>query len=277
VLYLDAENGEYEVHRRVHNLGLSPKHVAIYDAVGAHVVRDAEYISNAIRYERPDLVVLDSLRRLTPGTEENDSGAMADVVGQAKLWARDFNLALLFIHHARRDRSGYRGSSAIEDQVSISWEMKRADPRSDRRLRCLCNHKMRIGPEPADVWLRIEWDNGLCIVEAEPDDAAPLATGPQRSQVAADIVSLLEGKRGTRPQIAQALKRTTKDGTVRRALEELVVGGVVVQRDDGKYTLSPLTPPPAVALVANGTHPAGATPGATGDSVAPQVAKGSRT
>lgn len=58
--------------------------MAIYDGTGAHLVRDEGYLRAAIKYEEPDLVVLDSLRRLTPGSDENDSGDMAEVVGLIK-------------------------------------------------------------------------------------------------------------------------------------------------------------------------------------------------
>jgi hypothetical protein len=76
-LYIDAENGAAEIHRRVRNLEV-PARVEIYGAHGAHLVDDFDEIEAVIVEHRPSLVVLDSLRRLLPGAEENDSDAMAE-------------------------------------------------------------------------------------------------------------------------------------------------------------------------------------------------------
>jgi hypothetical protein len=269
-LYLDAENGAYEVHRRVRNLDLPPEHVAIYDASAAHLVRDADAVEAAIEHERPDLLVLDSLRRLTPGTDENDSGAMAEVVGRVKQWAADFDLAALLIHHARKDGTTERGSSAIKDQVSVSWQMRREPGGYDRSLRILECLKMRIAAEPPDLWLSIVWNGGVHIIATDsPDNVPALATGPERSRLAGDILGVLEGgKRGTRAAIARRIGKDPKDGTLRRAMEELVGTGRIERGDDGKYGQVPPVPPPGVAPVASGTPDSGA----SGESVAPKVA-----
>jgi hypothetical protein len=274
VMYLDAENGEYEVHRRVRNLALPPDQVAIYDASSTHVVHHQKAIARAIKADKPDLLVLDSLRRLTPGTDENDSGDMAEVIGVIKTFAQRYELAVLLIHHARKDGTTERGSSAIKDQVSISWEMRRAPGVGDRHLRCLHNDKMRIAAEPDDLWLRIVWNGGVQIVAAQsPDDALPLATGPQRSVIAQSIVDLLEERKGSRATICKHLGRTEKDGTVRRALAELVDSGEIEKRPDGKYARVPLRQPPVVAPLAPGTPTPSASSGASGESVAPKVAR----
>lgn len=273
VLYLDAENGDYEVHRRVRNLDLPPGSVAIYDAGAAHLVDDEVYIRAAIDKEDPDLLVLDSLRRLTPGTDENDSGAMAEVIGIVKHLANEYDLAALLIHHARKDGAMERGSSAIKDQVSISWEMKRVPGSTDRHLRRLQNHKMRIGPEPDDRWLRIVWDHGVRIVEAEPPDDAPrLASGRVRDELAHRILDVLEGKKGDRKQLAHAVGTDPKNGTFRRALQDLLDGGVLDLRN-GKYRTVPQPHSSVTAYLAPGTTRDSATSSASGDPVAPSVAR----
>jgi hypothetical protein len=267
VLYVDAENGEHEVHRRVRNLDLPPEHVSIYDGSTAHLKRDGEDFVAMIDFERPDLLVLDSLRRLTPGTDENDSGEMAEIIGFIKALAQEHGLAALVIHHARKDGTTERGSSAIKDQVSVSWQMSR-DP-DDREVRRLTCEKMRIAKEPDDRWLRIvERDRGLAVVEA----GAPLPileSGRPREDVARDVLRLL-GKGGplTRPQLAKALGKHPKDGTFRRAVDGLADKGRIV-RDGDSWTVSPTEPTDGVAPVAPGTRAKGS---AGGDDVASPMA-----
>ena len=275
VLYLDAENGEYEVHRRVHNLGLPADSVVIYDASTTRVQQNAKNIRAAIKWEAPDLLVLDSLRRMTVGMDENESGAMATVVALTKEWATDFDLATLLIHHARKDGRAERGSSAIKDQVSISWEMCRESNVVDRNLRRLVNHEMRIAAEPADRWLRIEWEDGLRIVDSDEPEDDELATGP-RGEMKQQIVDALEGKRGTRSAIAKAIRCDSKHGTFRRALQDLETTGFISRNGDDKYGKVPVprVPNPPVGTLAPGTQTNGATTGASGESVAPRRTRG---
>jgi hypothetical protein len=237
VCYVDAENGEYEVHRRVRSVGLSPKNIVIYDAQrSVHIVTHDKQFRSMLEHEQPDLLVLDSLRRLTPGSEENDSGVMAEVVSGVKAWAQEFDLAVLLVHHARKDGTAFRGSSAIEDQVSIAHEMSRdSTPGADRNLRRLHCLKMRIAKEPDDLWFRINPVGDRLLVEAA-DEPEPLpVSGTARVDVAAEILAALAGAPLSRPQIATALGRDKKDQTLRRAVDELAEAGRIEQMDDKKW------------------------------------------
>lgn len=234
VLYLDAENGEYEIHRRVRGLGLPSASVAIYDAsASVHLVSDFDAIHAVVAAEKPDMLVLDSLRRLTPGSEENDSGAMAEAIGSMKALAQEFKCGVLVIHHARKDGGEYRGSSAIRDQVSISWQLARSGD-TDRSHRVLRNDKMRIGPEPGALYLSIVHGGGTIGIRAadEPAPGEHLASGRKTAEVAEQILEVLEQHPSlTRPAIAKTLGRTPRDGTVRRALEDMQERGFVLYEE----------------------------------------------
>jgi DNA-binding transcriptional ArsR family regulator len=276
VAYFDAENGEYEIHRRVRGLGFPAKDVAIFDAgSGVHLVHDLDEFRAALAEIRPAMVVLDSLRRLTPGSEENDSGAMAEAIGATKALAQEFDCGVLVIHHARKDGGEYRGSSAIRDQVSISWRLSQSETDKDRSRRVLSNDKMRIGPEPEDLALRIEYDDdSIGIVAADlPAGGQRLATGRQRSSLAEQILSLLDDRPAKRPALAGQLGRTAKDGTVRRALEELEEGGYVRRLKDGNWERVPVASTPDLANGELAPSGQGASPGASGEQLAPRTKK----
>ena len=72
-VYLDAENGEHEIHRRVHTLGLPASGVEVADASRLDLRRDIAEVEAVVRERTPDLLVLDSFRSMTPGMDENDT------------------------------------------------------------------------------------------------------------------------------------------------------------------------------------------------------------
>ncbi len=277
VLYFDAENGEYEVHRRVHSLGLPPSRVAIYDAsASVHLEHDYAEISSVVEAEQPDLVVFDSLRRLTGGSEENDSHDMAEAIGAMKRIAQHADTAVVVIHHSRKDGTAFRGSSAIRDQVSISWQMGREEKDLDRSRRFLRCDKMRIGPEPEDLWLHIVHEpltGSVEIVGSEEPGLASLVGKTQAStSVARQIVDALADGAMTRPEVCEVIGRSSKDGTVRRTFKELEEKGAIRQVGGRRWEGVPKTTLGTPEL-APPEKSKGAKRGATGGSSAPSTSR----
>jgi RecA-family ATPase len=79
-VYLDAENGEHEIHRRVHTLDLPALGVRVADAGRFDLRRDIGELETLVGEMTPDLLVLDSLRSMTPGMEENATDQTARVL-----------------------------------------------------------------------------------------------------------------------------------------------------------------------------------------------------
>jgi RecA-family ATPase len=238
-LYFDAENGEYEVHRRVQALDVEPKRVAIYDAAGFHLVNDAERIDAAIEEQGAvALVVFDSLRALLPGTEENDSGAMAEALARCRRFAQSHEVAVVVIHHTKKDKETMRGSQAIEDQCSVVYGIKRTPGDIDRLRRVLSNEKMRIAPEQRELYLRIGIEDAEFVAESadEPGDEE-IVKGSAQPEVIEQVVAHLEDGPKSRPSIAKLLGRKKNDGTIRRALDTLTQQDRVEEGDDRKWRL----------------------------------------
>ncbi len=232
-VYVDAENGQWEIHRRVHSVGLDPAAITIFDGQGVHIVDDAADFGALLKATKPDLLVLDSLRSLTPGTDENDSGAMAEVMGVIKGWAQRYQVAVLLIHHARKGRDAFRGSSTIEDQLSVVWEMS-ADAHDEdvRRLHC---EKIRVDEKPADRWVRIQRDGKkVSVVATEKPTGAPVK-GTVKLTVTEEVLACCNGVPMTRGEIASALGLEPKESTLSRALRDLRNSGQLERLEDKRY------------------------------------------
>lgn len=139
VVYLPAEDPEPTITHRLHHLG---KHLQPHQrqAVAAHLhiepligrqpnMLDSRWTDYILRVcEGSRLLVLDTLRRFHLH-DENDSGAMAAVVGRMEHIAQATGCAVVFLHHASKSaalagagdqQQASRGSSVLVD--NIRWQ-----------------------------------------------------------------------------------------------------------------------------------------------------------
>jgi hypothetical protein len=236
-IYLDAENGPWEIHRRVHTLGLPPSGVKVADASGLDLRQHIEAIQALVEDGQTDLLVLDSLRSLTPGMDENDTSQTARVLDPLRRLAHESGSAILLIHHANKAGREYRGASSIRDSVDVLWHLGRRDDDPDPRRRFLICRKMRVAAEPEQRWLRLDVDRGRVLIDqAEPPDQAmvPLAQ-PVRAKLSDQIIADIGDEPIRLAEVAALLGRGPKDGSVRNALGALVKDGLLT-RDGNDYT-----------------------------------------
>ena len=74
-----------------------------------------------------DVVVLDTLSRATPGSDENDSKAMGLIVAASKILQELIGGLVLLIHHTGKDASkGMRGHSSLHAALDCAIEVKRS-------------------------------------------------------------------------------------------------------------------------------------------------------
>lgn len=238
VLIVDAENGPYEIHRRVHTLGLPAEGVTVVEADGYNLGRDLAALEELIAKVDPGLVILDSFRSLWPTGEENDSGAVSPVLDGLRNMLRRRRVAGLLLHHVSRAGNDYRGTSAIGAAIEIGLALKRIpeDPeaRDRRRLRCF---KCRPAPEPSDRWLRLHVERGQVFVDAtdafvgESEGEKPVA--PVRDELAPKMLAAAEEPMSW-PDLARAIDRGPKDGTARRLRDDLLKKGELTTIEDGR-------------------------------------------
>jgi AAA domain len=226
-LIVDAENGEYEIHRRVHTLGMPADGVEVYEAEGFDLRRDLERLAEILASRAPtiDLLVLDSYRSLWGG-EENDSGEVAAALDPLRNLIREFRVAALLLHHTPKSGNGYRGSSAIAASVDLGFTLGRDEDDPDPTRRYLECWKCRVATEPPKRWLSLAPDGDRVLVsEAEPY-VGGIGRPDSRKQdvanlIARSVLPTLVGNPLTTAEIARAVDRSAGDGTVRRALADL--------------------------------------------------------
>jgi hypothetical protein len=225
VLLLDGENGRHELHRRVHSLGLpssAESRFALYEAEGFHLGRHLDSLEELLASYRPAFLVLDSFRTLWPGGDENSSEEVARVLDRLRVLVRRYEAATLLLHHLSKGGGAYRGSSAIAASCELAFKLDRAEGDADLERRRLTCFKSRPAAEPEPLWLRLAAsDNRIEVCEADPFSGSVSVVDALRGEV---LRAVTDGSSKLN-EIATAVNRTPKDGTVRRVLNSLVEDG----------------------------------------------------
>ncbi len=254
VLLIDAENGEREIHRRLRSTGLQPEHAANLVAVEARGVDlrdDRKQLETLLDEHRPDLLLLDSFRALWRG-DERDEAAVAAALDPLRGLVHDREIGASITHHAQKGGSEYRGSTAIG--AAMDWAVmlsrEREDPFGSVRRR-LSNPMARFAPERSVRWLEIIStggdDGAVQLAEAEP--FIPPQRTTSRDEVADALKAHFRGVQGAGPfsgsctlhpgftlaDLARAVGRKEKDGTVRNALKDLAKEGFVSCGEDKRW------------------------------------------
>lgn len=152
VLYVDAENGERVIAERLHLLGVDPA-IKLAVAEGFSLSKHLDLLEDQVIALEPGLVVLDSLRSLWPGGDENDSGSVERLLAQLRGLARRRNTAVLSLHHLNKQgNSPYRGTTALGAGCEFVVTMRQ--DRDDSAVRILEWYKCRLRQTPRPMWLR---------------------------------------------------------------------------------------------------------------------------
>ena len=234
-LYIDAEMGpRMFVDQRLRPTGVKTAEFAYIDAMGLDISTpgDLAWVRGEIERTGAHFVVIDSLRRLTPSKSENDSDDMAPAVSALAKLARDTNAAIVLVHHKGDSEKFFRGSTAIKDQADALFALLRDpdDEHAPRRLRCRGGRgKMRYAPEPPDIYLDINPEEGGVAGSDPPEDTGPQV--PIREAVATAIAAALPAK--TKKEVADKIGRRADNKTFRDAWEDLERAGGIVQINGG--------------------------------------------
>lgn len=241
VVYLDAENGGREIHRRLHSLGVPEVDVTVVEADGVNLRDEADFagLEALVSKFGPSLLVLDSLTALWPGANERKTEDVAPTLYELKRLAERHGVAVMLLHHRPKDGGEYRGTTAIAAAAQLGFTLSRVkeDPqRTRRRLHCW---KCRPAAEPEDRWLHLDAERGMVLVGvAEPyvsPDEPDAAFAPRRDGFVPQVLAALEGRRLGLAEIAEVIGANPKDGSLRRATDHLVAAGEIARRDDKKF------------------------------------------
>jgi hypothetical protein len=235
-LYFDAENGRAEIHRRVHALGLPEDGIEVAEVGGLDIRKDFAEVEGEVLDKKPELLVLDSLRSLTPGMDENDTSTTAAALDPIRRLAHNTGTAVLLIHHANKGGKDFRGASSIRDAVDVLWHLGRAEDDPDPARRFLHNKKMRVARDGAKLWLALDVDQGRILLEpaGPPEKPDIAAASPTRARLSEEILAGLSPAGMSLGAVAELVGRKPKDGSVRNALAGLLDAGEV-ERDGNLY------------------------------------------
>lgn len=137
VLYVDEENPESEVYRRMQLLGLTEsaaENVRYLSQVGVRLDEHPEQLLDDVIELRPDLVILDSLARVH-GRDEQNAGEMGRLFrdGITPL-ARESGAAVLALHHKTKPQKGSvsgfqsaRGSGDLTASIDQGLDVLKED------------------------------------------------------------------------------------------------------------------------------------------------------
>ena len=236
VLLYMAEDAVGVVKARIHGLcghrGLSIVHMPI-DVITAPSIRidrdrDQARLVETVRQRAPRLLVLDPFVRLHR-VDENDAGQVSAVLGYLRELQRDLDVAVLVVHHARKNGAGgqagqnLRGSGDLHAWGDSNLYLRR----QQGALSLTVEHRSSAAPEPLALEL-VSHDNGhgahlqrVKPSEERPSGAAGLDQTILDTLAAAGEplgrTALRDKTRVRNERLGEALSRLAATGAVVRA------------------------------------------------------------
>ena len=247
VAYLDYENGQYEMRRRLKAVASSfgLEHI---DGVSLAAMPSV-YMSDGPAFEKAmlqiakthSIIVIDTLKAASPGVDENDSN-MRSAIDAARRVAEATGCAFVVLVHAKKTsgsataidpREAGRGSSAIFDAADSVLHITYNEGKPLR----VTQTKARLGKliDPFEITIT-DGENGAVLVKAsdiETDEESAAAVSAQaRARFEALCDRVLEAVRanpgssgglirqvvsGQRGQVFDALELLERHGAVRNA------------------------------------------------------------
>ena len=231
------------------DLNALPIDVITAPTVRLDLLTDQHRLAETVRRQAPRLLVLDPFVRLHQ-VNENQAGEVAAILGYLRALQRAYNVAVIVVHHARKNGSSTGGLSLRGSGDFFAWvDTALSLRRRQHTLVLSVEHRAAAPPDPLTLaLLGTEQDMHLGIVRAE--ELAPPAT----TDLDAMILDALEhaGSDGLERASLRAAVRARNE-RVGEALTRLAAAGHIVRRGDC-WVRVPL-PTPETHRNGNGNSP----------------------
>jgi hypothetical protein len=206
------------------------------DVITASSVRidrgpDQDRLARTVWRMTPRLLVLDPFVRLHR-VDENDAGQVSGILGYLRSLQRDFDIAVLVVHHARKNGGAggqagqnLRGSGDLHAWGDSNLYLRR----QQGNLTLTIEHRAAQAPEPIPLRLVADKSRGdahLALVE--PGDERAAAAG----DIEQTIVSTLTAAAEPLGRTALRDKLRVRNERLGDALNRLVATGAVVRSGD---------------------------------------------
>ena len=199
---------------------------------------DRQRLTNTVALIQPLLLILDPLIRLHRA-DENDSSQMAGLLSFLRQLQRQFQLAVLVVHHSRKDSNGSRPGQALRGSSDLhGWGDSNLYLRRRRDLLTLSTEH-RAAPSRDHIPLQLREINSALTLSIQTDPP-PNSSDPSPPERIRQILA-----RQSSPISLSRLRQLCglRTATVSTALNQLLHQGVL-RRGPGGYQLQPPSDPP---------------------------------
>jgi hypothetical protein len=243
VLVFPAEDPHPVVRRRLEGIAAAagtslrdlPVHVITAPRLMLDSPRDRRGLDETVRMLKPVLLVLDPFIRLH-GVDENAASEVAPLLGYLRELQRRRDLAIMLVHHARKDARGARPGQALRGSSDLhGWgDSNLYLRRLSSGLRLSIEH--RAAPGRDNVPLELAVHEARCALRVLDDDDVSIDE-QTKSHPPDRIVEALSASE--RPLQRRELKECCpmRAATFSSALRALVDSHRVVRTPDGRYRL----------------------------------------
>jgi hypothetical protein len=206
--------------------------------------KDRERLSNTVQARQPRLLILDPLIRLHR-VDENDASQIAGLLSYLRQLQRTFQVAVLVVHHARKDANAtrpgqaLRGSSELHGWGDSNLYMRR------RGAQLTLSTEHRAAPSQDHIPLELTQAGSALALSVASDSSVPEPRSePSALQRVQQILAGLD-----QPVTVQQLRKlcSLRTTTVCSCLAQLAETGVVTHDSRG-YQLNLPLQSPAVSL-----------------------------
>lgn len=227
-------------------------HVITAPTVRLDLLPDQHRLAETVRRLAPRLLILDPLVRLHQANE-NQAGEVAPILGYLRALQRAHNLAVIVVHHCRKNGSATGGLSLRGSGDFFAWvDTALSLRRRQHTLVLSVEHRAAAAPDPLTLaLLGTEQDMHLGIVTSEGPAAPPIPAD-------LDAMILLALEHAGRDGLARASLRAAvgvRNERVGEALTRLAAAGKVARRGDS-WLRVPLPHTPQTERNGNGNAPA---------------------
>jgi hypothetical protein len=244
VLVFPAEDAHALVRRRLEAIaaaaGMSlrdlPVHVITAPKLMLDSPRDRRSLDETVAAIKPVLLILDPFIRLH-SIDENVAAEVAPILGHLRELQRRHDVAIMLVHHARKDSRGQRPGQALRGSSDLhGWgDSNLYLRRLSSGLRLSIEHRAAPGRDNVPLELA-EHEAGCALRVVDSADAAP-DSAPGKADPVERVLDALAAADDPSPADELRARCGMRAETFWRALKALIDGGRIVRTTDDLYRL----------------------------------------
>lgn len=202
--------------------------------------RDRERLAATVRQRQPRLLLLDPLVRCHR-LDENDAGQVSGLLAYLRALQRDYDVAVVLVHHARKNGPAHGGQSLRGSGDFYAWiDSGLYLRRKGDQVKLTVEHRAAPSPTAATLAL-VDTDRSTTRLQLTPCSAADVDTNTPDAHepdgLADDILRLIRQAPGpvSRPALRTALR--VRNARLGYALAHLSATGVIAKSPQGWSTV----------------------------------------